>query len=126
MPTKFTLTRDINGYNGYGLIPTDYKVNVTLTANTDTTITVPSSSSLGGGNTGTKTNPRLIAIFYVTPGAEVWFALNVAAAVPAGATFALTSSEGNPSAWEVVGGQVIHCLTAGTNVSVGVKFYWLT
>ena len=84
MPTKFSITRDINGYNGYGLKPTDTAVSVTLTANTDTPFTVPSISSLGGSNTADTNNPVLIAIFYFTSGSEVWCALNTTAELPAG------------------------------------------
>ena len=126
MPTKFSISRDINGYNGYGLKPTDIAYSVTLTASTNTHFIVPSSSSLGGCNTGTKSNPILIAIFYFTPGAEVWCALNATAIVPVGATFGATVSEGNPSAWEVKGGDVINVISAGSAVSVGVRFYWST
>lgn len=125
MTTKFSMTRDINGYNGFGLIPTDTAYSVTLTANTDTTLTVPSPSSIGNSTTNVAGTPVMIAIFYVTPGAEVWFAKGATAIVPAGSTFGATTSEGNPSAWQVVGGDVIHCITAGTGVSVGVRFYWI-
>lgn len=126
MATKFAMTRDINGYNGFGLKPSDTAYSVTLSANTDTHFIVPSNSAIGGSNTASTKNPILIAIFYFTPGAEVWCALNTAATVPAGSSWAATASEGNPSAWEVIGGDVIHVITAATAVSVGVRFYWLT
>jgi hypothetical protein len=134
MPTKFNMTRDLGGYNGFGLQPTDTAYSVTLAANTDTTLTVPATSSIGGAayyseaatNPSYPGEPRLLAIFYFTPGTEVWVARGTIAAVPAGDTFAATLSEGNPSAWEVSGGDVIHCITAGTGVSVGIRFYWIT
>ena len=126
MPTKFSITRDINGYNGFGLKPSDTNVNTTLTANTDTTYTIPGNTAIGGCNVATTQNPTMLAIFYYTPGTEVWVAVNATANVPAGATFAATSSEGNPAAWEVKGGDVIHCKTAATGVSVGIRLYWLT
>ena len=126
MATKFAMSRDVNGYNGFGLIPTDTAYSVTLTANTDTHFAVPKNSSIGGGNTAVTNNPVLIAIFYFTPGAEVWVAKNATAIVPAGNTWGATTSEGNPSAWQVEGGDVIHMITAATGISAGVRFYWLT
>ncbi len=126
MATKFAMERDINGYNGFGLIPTDTAYSVTLSANTDTHFTVPANTAIGGSNIATKNNPVLIAIFYFTPGSEVWCARNATAIVPAGSSFGATTSEGNPSAWQVIGGDVIHVITAATGVSVGVRLYWLT
>jgi len=126
MATKFSLTRDINGYNGFGLVPSDTAYSVTLTANTDTHFTVPANTAIGGSNIASVNNPILIAIFYFTPGAEVWCALNTAAGVPAGSSWGATASEGNPSAWQVKGGDEIHVKTAGTGISCGVRFYWLT
>lgn len=126
MATKFSMTRDINGYNGFGLKPTDTAYSCTLSTSTDTTLTVPSISSMGGCNTGTNSNPILLAIFFFTPGATVWVAKGTTAAVPAGSSFAATLSEANPSALEVVGGDVLHFITAGSSVDVGVRFYWLT
>lgn len=123
MTTLFNMTKDVAGYNGFGLIPTDTAYSVTLTAATDTHFVVPSSSALGGCNTGTTSNPVFIAIFYFTPGAEVWCALNATAIVPAGNTWGATTSEGNPSAWQVKGGDTIHCITAATGVSVGIRLY---
>jgi hypothetical protein len=126
MATKFAMTRDINGYNGFGLKPTDTSYSATLTASTDTTLTVPKKSAIGGCNTAVTNNPILIAIFYFTPGAEVWVAKGTTAGAPAGSTFAAIASEGNPSAWEVEGGDVLHFYTTASSVSVGVRFYWLT
>lgn len=126
MPTKFSMTRDINGYNGFGLIPTDTAYSVTLAASTDTHFAVPSNTAIGGCNIASTNNPVLIAIFYFTPGAEVWVAKNATAIVPAGSSWGATTSEGNPSAWQVEGGDVIHMITAATGVSAGVRLYWIT
>ena len=134
MPTPFNMTRDIAGYNGFGLVPTDTAYSATLAINTDTTLTVPSSSTLGGASYYDDTvlssklagHPRLIAIIVSTPGSSVWVAKNTAATVPAGATFAATASALNPSAYEVKGGDVLHFICASANVDVSVRFYWLT
>ncbi len=125
MTTKFSMTRDINGYNGFGLKFTDTAYSCTLTANADTTLTIPSISALGGSNS-TTTNPQLIAIFFFDPGTTVWVANNASAAAPAGSTFAATASEANPAARQVQGGDVLHFLSVDIGVDVGVALYWLT
>lgn len=126
MATKFALTRDINGFNGFGLKFTDTAYSCTLAAATDTTLTVPDHSTLGGVAFNQEAQPSLIAIFSYDPGESVWVSINTTAAVPAGATFAATASELNPSARQVVGGDVIHFIAAAANVDVSVSFYWLT
>lgn len=126
MATKFSMTRDINGYNGFGLKFTDTAYSATLAATTDTTLTVPDHSTMGGATYSENAQPTLIAIFSIDPGESVWVALNTAASTPAGATFAATASELNPAARQVVGGDVLHFYTAAANVVVGVSFYWLT
>lgn len=126
MATKFSMVRDINGYNGFGLIPTDTAYSATLATSTDTTLVVPSINSLGGASNAVNDEPILLAIFSFTQGADVWVSDNATATVPAGASFAATLSELNPAAWQVKGGDTLHFISAGTNVDVGVRFYWLT
>lgn len=135
MSTKFNMTKDVAGYNGFGLVPTDTAYSATLTINTDTTLTIPSSSSIGGAAYYNKQNttlaadqgqPRLIAIVVSDPGQSVWIAKNTTASVPVGATFAATASALNPAAYEVIGGDVLHFICATANVSVSVRLYWLT
>lgn len=121
MPTKFNMTRDINGYNGFGLEFTDTAYSAKLAINTDTSLTVPASSGMGGYGISSKS--LWIAIFSFTPGSSVWVALNAAAAVPAGAGFASTSSELNPAARLVKGGDVLHFFCASASVDVSVIFY---
>lgn len=130
MATKFGMVRDINGYNGFGLLPTDTAYSATLATTTDTTLTVPSVTAMGGCNT--QNQPLWLAIFAYDPGTSVWVAVNHTAGVPAGASFAATNSELNPSALLVYGksdsvsADVIHFYTAGTGVNVGVRFYSLS
>lgn len=123
MPTPFSMTRDINGYNGFGLAFTLDKYSVTLSTATDTSLTVPSGGPLGSG-TSTTTN-RYLAIFSYEPGANVWVALNATASGPAGASFATTTSELFPTARYVKSGDVIHFLTTDASAQVGVTFYVL-
>lgn len=125
MATKFKLTRDINGYNGFGLPFTDTAYSVTLSANTDTSLTVPAASAPGGASYSGSAKPLLVALFQYDPGTSVWVANNTTAAAPGGSSFAATASELNPSAREVHGGDVLHFLSTGTGVNVSVNFYWL-
>lgn len=134
MATAFNMTKDIGGYNGFGLQPTDTAYSATLAVSTDTTLTIPSNSELGGPayydatvlSSSAAGHPRLLAIIVSDPGQSVWVAKNTAAAAPAGATFAATASALNPAAYEVKGGDVLHFLCATANVSVSVRLYWLT
>jgi hypothetical protein len=123
----YKLQKDVAGYNGFGLPVSDIKYSATLAATTDTTVTVPSTSPMGApANTS---NARFIALIHVTAAASVWFAVNNTAAVPAGASFALTNSElivgGDYFAREVIGGDVLHFYTAASNVVASVVFYAL-
>ncbi len=122
--TTFGMTRDINGYNGFGLKPTNLAYSATLAATTDTTLTIPEIDALGQ-SCSTK-NARLIAIINSDPGASVWVALNAIAEIPVGASFAATLSALNPAAYEVQATDVLHFITAGTGVSVSIRLYWLS
>jgi hypothetical protein len=124
MTTLFNMTRDINGYNGFGLKPTDTAYSATLIASTDTALTVPIEFALG--NCSSTAVARLLAIIVSDPGDAVWVALNATATVPAGAAFAPTLSALNPAAYEVKGGDVLHFITAGTGVDISIRFYWIT
>lgn len=124
MTTKFSMTRDINGYNGFGLKPSDTNISATLTASTDTTFTVPGSAAIGSTNYQTKAS--WLAIFSIDPGDSIWVSINAAASAPAGSTFAATTSFLNPAGVELQQGDVIHCFTTETGVNVSVRFYSLS
>ena len=111
--TQFSMIRDINGYNGFGLSFSINKFNANITQNTDTTLTVPSYSS------------HYVAIFTFQSGSGVWVANNDTAAKPVGSTFASTTSELNPVARYVKAGDVLHFFTGDTSAMVGVVFYAL-
>ena len=95
----------------FGLQVTDLKYSAALPATTDTTLTIP------------KKAPRYKAVIKVDSNL-VWVALNATAAVPAGTSFAATTSElvsdNQTLCREVKGGDVLHfyTVTATTNVSV--------
>jgi hypothetical protein len=100
MSTKFYMTRDINGYNGFGIpfAPED-KYSAILNAGVAQSIVVPDNYK------------NWIAIFSYTPGASVWVDGHTTAVAPAGAV-AATTAELNPAARQVSGGQTISFITA--------------
>jgi len=125
MTTKLNLTRDINGFNAFGLNFTDTAYSCTLTASTDTTLTVPYGANPGGASYEGNAKPQFLAVFDYDPGTSVWVALNATASNPAGGTFAATSSELNPAARKVQGGDVIHFYSTGTGVNVSCLLYFI-
>lgn len=111
--TPFSMTRDINGYNGFGLPFSINQYSATLAQNTDTTLTVPSYAN------------NYIAIFAYQEASTVWVAKNNTAGVPAGSTFAATKSQLMPAAHYVAAGDVLHFFTADTSAVVSVMLYAL-
>lgn len=109
--TKFNLTRDVNGYNGFGLPFSINGYSTELAANVAQSVTVPVTYS------------NWIAIFSYTPGSNIWVNGVTTAAVP-GSSFAATTSQLNPSARAVKGGSTISFITSdSTSPQVGVSFY---
>lgn len=113
--TKLAMIRDINGYVTFQLPFCDIKKSATLTVGSEATITVPGSTS----------STKYLAVFRYEPGAKVYFALNATAAVPAGATFATTTSCLNFPGTQVETGDVLHFITSDATASVGVELYEL-
>jgi len=124
MTTQYKLQKDVAGYNGFGLQFSDTIYSASLAITTDTTLTVPLKGSMGAALNSVN---KWIAVIQVEANLSVWFALNATAAVPAGATFAATTSDliigGEYYGVEVKAGDVMHFLapTAGTDIMV--KFY---
>lgn len=111
LPTKFKMTRDINGYNGFGLVPANNIYGVNLAQNiAQTIVTVPGDFQ------------NWIAIFSVDPGLRIFAAYNTAATSYTG-TAGTVTSELNPIAWQVKSGDTISVLTPDTACYVGVKLY---
>jgi len=126
MTTQYKLQKDIAGYNGFGLPVSDQKYSASLALTTDTTLTVPSTGSMGAA---LNTVNRFIAVIQVEANATVWFAVNATAAVPAGTTFATVSSEliigSQYFAREVKAGDVLHFIAPVAATDVSVVFYAL-
>jgi hypothetical protein len=99
MSTKLSMTRDINGYNAFGLIPTYDIYATSLAVSTAQQITVPSN------------NEYWLAIFTYSPGANIWVDFTTTATVPNGTIGAVTVVL-NPSARQVKAGSVISFITA--------------
>lgn len=100
----------------FGLRFASLKYSAALAATTDTTLTIPGNAQ------------RYKAIIKVDINV-VWVALNATAAVPAGTTFASTTSEivqdNEPLCREVISGDVLHFFTATATTAVSVVLYAL-
>lgn len=101
----------------FGLRFAGLKYSASLAATTDTTLTIP-----GVAHT-------YKAVIKVENNGLVWVALNATAAVPAGSTFAATTSElindAKSLCREVRAGDVLHFITATAGTDVSVVLYAL-
>ena len=123
MTVQYNTDPNIHGINGFGNHFCDLVFSAELKAGADTTLAVPASAAMGLP-AATQFN-KWIAIFSyarATPADAVFVALNATAAVPAGATFAQTTSEIEPTGKYVKTGDTIHFICAGV-ADVTVAFY---
>jgi len=117
MSTLLSIGRDVQGYEMYATPVCKDIFSATIAATTDTTLTVPSNFQ------------NWIAVITVEPSKTVWFALNTAAAAPAGATFASSSSEligyGFPlnNSKKVNAGDVLHFFSETGTANMSVALY---
>lgn len=112
MSTQLRLTKDVNGFNAYGLQWHKDGGNIQLPTITNTTITCPNSFE------------NWAAIFSIQPGSLVFVNINATAVIPAG-SFTTDTSELNPTMRQINGGDVINLITPDTSAFVGVYFYVL-
>lgn len=126
MTTQYKLQKDVAGYNGFGLQFSDQKFSASLALTTDTTLTVPVNAAMGQALNSIS---KWLAVVQVEANASVWFALNAIAAVPAGSTFAATTSDliigSEYYGVEVKAGDVMHFLAPVAGTDIMVKFYAL-
>ena len=95
------MTRDVNGYNGFGRFPS-YDIQSTyLAANAAQSITIPSNFQ------------NWIAILSYTPGSNIWVSSTGTAAV-AGSSFSSGISALNPSAFQLSAGMTLSFITSDT------------
>lgn len=111
--TLFNLTRDINGYNGFGLLFSNRNFIGIVEEDTPQSITVPTDYEY------------CIAIFSYESGTSVYVANNDTAEIPTG-SFSSTTSQQNPAARLVKSGDVLSITTSSTTAEVGVYFYGIT
>lgn len=99
----------------FGLLFASLKYSASLASATDTTLTIPGKAQ------------RYKAVIKVENNGLVWVALNATAAVPAGSTFAASTSElindAKSICREVSAGDVLHFITATAGTDVSVVLY---
>ena len=120
MATFYNVNKTFQGVNGYGTQFSNETYSCTLAANTNTTLTVPTDLAMGMAPATTK--GTFIAVFHYAYGSNVYVANNVAAAAPAGGSFAVTGSVLNPTAKTVKVGDVLNFLCVAGAVVV-VEFF---
>lgn len=112
MITPYTSQQTVNDF---GLTFSNLKFSASLAATTDTTLTIPAKAQ------------RYKALIKVENNGLVWVALNATAAVPAGGTFAASTSElindNSTLCREVKAGDVLHFFTATAGTDVSVVLY---
>lgn len=111
--SPFIMSRDINGFNSFGVVPSTTKYSVTLNSGDVTTVTVPDDSK------------RYLVIFSIDAAANVWVAYDETAQVPVGNTIVSTTSERNPDARQLLSGTIISMISASTTADVGIVLYSL-
>lgn len=111
MSTIFNMTRDVGGYNGFGIRFAIDGYKGVLAVGVEQHLTVPSNY------------PNWIAVFSYTPGSNIWVDGTTTAVAPTGA-FVATTADLNPSARFVIAGQTLSFITSDTtSPQVKVSFY---
>lgn len=109
----FSMTRDINGYNGFGLEFTDSKIGCIITSGSEKNFIVPNPQNC--------TYKYVLAVFSFTD-KGVWVSQNSTATLPS-TSFATTNSELDPGGRRVMPGDVLSFITNKSSVEIGVIFY---
>lgn len=110
--TVFNMTRDVNGYNGFGLKPSQDMYSGIFAQGVAQTFTVPNNFQ------------NWLAIFSYEAGSTNWLSINDTAIAPSGA-LASSTSECNPTAIQLKAGDTVSMLTSDTAAKIGVKLYVL-
>jgi len=122
MTTQYNINQYVKGINGFGLKFCDTIQSSKLSASSDTTLAVPATAAMGAPSSNQ--NNKFIAVISVD--ALCFVAVNASAAIPAGNTFASTTSELIPIntlyGKYVQTGDVLHFFSSGTP-NVTVAFY---
>lgn len=119
---RYNISAVLKGINNFGNYFSDTVYTAKLAAATAASIIVPNTGAIGYPGTTNGIN-KFVAVFsYDNAATDVWVALNQTAAVPAGSTFALSTSVLRPQARVVQGGDVLSFISAGTP-NISVEFY---
>lgn len=118
--TQYNINPVAHGVNGFGLQFSDTSYSVLLTADTDTTLTVPGAQATGAQST---VYAKFYAIMKYSTDGVVWVANNNTAEVPADDAFAQTTGELSPECKYVKSGDVLHFITSSDNIEVNVAFF---
>lgn len=111
MSTKFSMQRDINGYNGFGILPTSDIQATYLAATVAQDVTVPDNYAVW------------LAIFSYSPGSSIWVSFDGDDATLPAAAFAASNSCLNPAGRTVKAGDTISFITNDTfSPEVSVEF----
>ncbi len=121
MATLYNLNPSLNSVNGFGLPFCEDTYTSTLGAGTEATLTVPGFNAIGIPSATTYN--KFIAVFSYEAAKNVYVALNATAAVPAGNSFAASTSELNPPAKLVKTGDVIHVICADASTDISIALY---
>lgn len=118
MTTRYNINDYSKGQNGFGLPFCDTIFTSTLAANTAATVTISGNPTQGPT---VYTTDFFLAVMSYEPDTLVWVANNQTAAVPAGDTFAASTSEINPPCKLVKAGDILSFIsTAAAGVSVAI------
>lgn len=99
MSTKFLMTRDLSGTNGFGILPTYDIQGCYLTASEAQTFTVPDNY------------PHWMVVFSYTPGANVFIDFTGATAVVPSASVSTITVVLNPAGRSLLGGKTFSVIT---------------
>lgn len=123
LPATYQINNAIKSTLGaYGAPYCQNIFTATLAANTEQTLTVPGISAIG--NINATTTPQWLAVFTYQPALKVYVAINGTAAVPAGGTFAASTSSLLPTARILNTGDVIHVI-APAITDVSIELYYI-
>lgn len=130
MTQIFRTIQETKASNDFAQLYSDQIYNATLTAATNTQLTVPGGGAMGGISSfgGTSSKNKMRAVIRTT--GDVWVAVNQTADVPNGSSFAQDTSELVTNAlekcYDVYVGDVLNFFSkTATTPSVSVAFYAL-
>ena len=113
-PKALNFGRDSHSYNAFAPHPSNNIFTATLTNGTAHSCTVPVDTNF----------PYWAVSYRYQPGSSVFVDVTGAvSAVPVGATFAASTSEGNPASHTLVAGQTISMITGNTTADVSVVMW---